>query len=277
MALGNKTGWERERRVHFDEIVLNYDKVRPEYPVALFEEIMKYSGPGEGTKALEIGAGTGKATIPFLNAGYSVTAVELGAKMADFMVERFHGNDRFKVITGTFEDALVEEDRYDLVYAASAFHWVDAETGCPKIYRILKSRGAIALFRYNLVPAVGEELYEEIQESYEKFYYSYYKSSQRLTKISKDQYWEPWKIHQGFGFESLEKYGFMDISKSLYDVTRTFDADEYIALLDTMSDHRSLPEYERAALYNGIKEAIQRHGGQHRAEYVFQLYMGRKP
>jgi hypothetical protein len=62
----------------------------------------------------------------------------------------------------------------------------------------------------------------------------------------------------------------------LYDASQTYSADEYIALLDTYSDHRTLPDDNRAALYAGIKEAIFRHGGYHKVDYVFQLYMGRK-
>ena len=80
-----KTGWEQENRVHFDEIVINYDKVRWDYPQQMFEDIFEYSGLGKGKKAIEIGAGTGKATTPVLNAGYDVTAVELGANMATFI------------------------------------------------------------------------------------------------------------------------------------------------------------------------------------------------
>jgi hypothetical protein len=62
----------------------------------------------------------------------------------------------------------------------------------------------------------------------------------------------------------------------LYDAVLTYDADEYIALMDTMSDHRAMSETNRAALYAGIKEAIVRHGGRQKLSCVFQLYMGRK-
>jgi len=69
---------------------------------------------------------------------------------------------------------------------------------------------------------------------------------------------------------------FEDVSMKLYDVLRTFGADEYIAILDTFSDHRSLPDHEREALYAGVKEVIIKHDGHHNVGYVFQLYMGRK-
>ena len=273
------TGWERHKRIHFDEIVLNYDKVRPEYPDELFEDIFKYSGPEKGKKALEIGAGTGKATVPFLNAGYDVTAVEISANMAEFLLERFEGYRNFNVIVSTFEDALLKEDNYDLIYAASAFHWVDAEIGCPKVFRLLKNGGTVALLRYNfnIVPADGEELHEEIQAVYEKYYYTYYSiSNTKTVRMTKEKFEKSPKILSGYGFEDLSVYGFRDVSMKLYDATRIYGADEWIGLLGTLSDHRSLPECNRAALYAGIKEAITKHGGRHEVDFVFQLYMGRK-
>ena len=88
---------------------------------------------------------------------------------------------------------------------------------------------------------------------------------------------KPAEIYRGFRFESLEQYGLGDITMKLYEATRTYGADEYIALLDTMSDHRALPEEKRTALYAGIKEVLIKHGGQLKMDFVFQLYMGRKP
>ena len=145
------TGWERDNRKHFDDIVVNYDKVRWDYPAELFADAIQYSGQGEGKKAIEIGAGTGKATSPFLDEGYAVTAVEMGANMTDFLRDKFKGYKRFNVITSTFEDAHLEDESYDLIYAASAFHWIDAHVGCPKVLRLLKSGGAFVLFRNNAV------------------------------------------------------------------------------------------------------------------------------
>lgn len=273
-----KTGWERDNRTHFDEIVVNYDKIRWEYPDTLFSDIMDYSGVGN-KKALEIGAGTGIATAPFLNAGYDVTAVEMGENMAAFMTERFKPFANFKVIVSSFEDAVLEAESYDFIYAASAFHWVDAETGCPKVFRLLKKGGTFALFRNNAVPFDGDELYEEVQAVYDKYYYSHYKPNRRPARISEmtyDDFLAPAEIYRGFRFESLEQYGFSNVTMKLYNASRTYSADEYIALIDTYSDHRALPDDNRVALYAGIKEAIIKRGGQQKMNFIFQLYMGRK-
>lgn len=276
-ANDEKTGWERDNRIHFDEIVVNYDKVRWDYPEDLFRDIIDYSG-ADNKKALEIGAGTGKATGPFLNAGYEVTAVELGENMAAFIGEKFKGFEKFKVIVSTFEEATLEENSFDVAYAASAFHWVDAEIGCPKVMRLLKSGGTFALFRNNAVP-VEDELYDDVQEVYNKYYYSFYRPNQRPVPISKMVYQDflsPSEIYRGFRFESLEKYGFQDVTMKLYNVSRSYSADDYISLLDTYSDHRALPDENRMALYSGIKKAILMHGGHQNMNFIFQLYMGRK-
>ena len=264
------TGWEPDKRAHFDDIVLNYDNVRPEYPAQLFADIIDFANPG---KALEIGAGTGKATTPFLDAGYDVTAIEVGANMADFLRERFKEYNNFNVTVAAFEDVLLDDESYDLIYVANAFHWVNAEIGCPKAFRLLRSGGVFALFRYNGVQAIFEDFYKEIQTVYAKHYRSYYKTS---GPPPIDVYGEPGQILRRFGFNDLKDYGFTDITMKLYDWTKTYTADEYLALLDTFSDHRHLPEENKTELYAGIKNVILRHGGFYKADFTFQLYMGRK-
>jgi len=269
----NRTGWERENRTHFDEIILEYDRVRPEYPTELFGDIFAYA---QGNKALEIGAGTGKATGPILDAGFEVTAIEPGENMTAFLLEKYQGK-RLHVITSIFEDAVLEENGYDLIYAASAFHWVDAAIGCPKAFRLLKPGGTFALLRYNFDWAQDGALGEEIKALYDKHYYSYYESRKWLKVLPGKDFWSPAAIKRGYGFEDLKHYGFGDIAMHLYDTTRAFGADEYIVWLGTMSDLRRLPESNREALFEGIRDAINKHGGQHKLDFVFQLYMGRKP
>ena len=91
-----------------------------------------------------------------------------------------------------------------------------------------------------------------------------------------EDFLKPAEIYRGFRVECLEPYGFTDIAMKLHNASRTYGADEYITFLDTMSDHRAMPEEGRAALYGSIKEIILKHGGQLKMDSIFQLYMGRK-
>lgn len=274
--MSNQTGWERNNRIVFDEIVVSYDTMRPEYPDDLFRDVLEFANSEKGKNAIEIGAGTGKATTPFLHAGYNVTAIELGPNMASFILNKFKEHIAFSVIEAAFEDPVLEENNFDLIYAATAFHWVDAEIGCPKAFRLLTNDGTIALFRYNAVAAVGEKVYAEIQDIYERHYYNYYTSSTRPVKKSRQDFLKPSEIYLSYGFENLKDYGYKDISMKFYDGAKTFTADEYLIWLDTMSDHRSLPESNRKALYEDIRETILRNGNYHKVDFIYQLYMGRK-
>lgn len=276
MALGEVTGWERNHRTHFDEIVEGYDRIRWDYPDALFDDIFAYSGLKQGSEALEIGAGTGIATRPFLSRGINVTAVEMGVNMVEYINDKFRGYENFCVVNSTFEDAVLDNDAYDLIYAASAFHWVDAEIGCPKVFTLLKNNGTFSLFRAYANQPEDTALYSECQAYYEKYYYSHYTSQKWQPRKTKDDLLKPEEIYTGFRFGSMEQYGFQDTDIKLYDATRDYSADEYISLLDTYSDHRALPEDNRVSLYAGVKDAILRHGGYQRIDFTFMLYMGRK-
>ena len=260
-------------REHFDEVVATYNIIRPDYPDKLFSDIFDYVGISGCKKVIEIGAGTGKATKPFLDIGYDITAIEISANMADFLTREFMQYEKLEVLTAPFEDIKLNNDKYDLIYAATAFHWVNAELGCPKAFSLLKTGGVFALFRYYAVPAEGGDLYEEIQNVYEKYYHKPYI---RPTIKLKDEYEKPSEIRKGFGFEDLKKYGFSDVVLKLYDSIWTYTADDYMALLDTYPDHKSLEDSDRISLFTGIKDAILRHGGKIDIDYVFQLYMGRK-
>ena len=260
-------------RNHFDEIVATYNRIRPDYPVKLFSDIFDYVGTSDCKKAIEVGAGTGKATKPFLDAGYSVTAIEIGTNMVEFLTKEFLQYKKFEVINAPFEDAMLEKDKYDLIYAATAFHWVKAEIGCPKAFQLLKTGGVFALFRYYAVPADGGDLYEEIQAAYEKYYHKPY---MRPVRKAKDEYEKPSEIVKGFGFDDLTRFGFADVTMKLYDSIWTFSANDYMSLLDTYSDHKSLKDSDRMSLCTEIKDAILRHGGKIDIDYVVQLYMGRK-
>ena len=74
-----------ELRVSFDEDAANYDKYRPGYPQLLFEDVISYSQIKSGSRLVEIGIGTGQATLPFLQLGCQVTGIELGENLSAFV------------------------------------------------------------------------------------------------------------------------------------------------------------------------------------------------
>lgn len=71
-----------ELRTIFEEDAELYDRARPAHPEPLFGELLRVAGLERGSRALEIGAGAGRATVPLARRGLRLTCVEPGANMA---------------------------------------------------------------------------------------------------------------------------------------------------------------------------------------------------
>ncbi|WP_243158968.1 class I SAM-dependent methyltransferase [Clostridium perfringens] len=127
-----------DKRFTFNEDVMNYEKWRPTYCEELFHDIMEYSKLDRHKKALEIGIGTGQATLPFLKTECDLIAIELGENLAEFSKNKFKDYKNFNILNVPFEDFKCDENTFDLIYSATAFHWIDEKIGYPKALKLLK-------------------------------------------------------------------------------------------------------------------------------------------
>jgi len=135
----------RARRGLFGNDVASYDAGRPGYPEHVYELLRTRCGLRAGRRVLEIGPGTGQATGRLLDGGGQVTAVELSGDMADLLRLKFqHGE--LKIAVGVFEDVELDPGSFDLVVAATAFHWVPTAAGLQRCADLLKSGGWLALW-----------------------------------------------------------------------------------------------------------------------------------
>jgi hypothetical protein len=78
----------REQRGVFGEVADDYDRIRPGYPGSLVDEVLAAAGPGP---VLEVGAGTGKATVAFAARGVSLTCIEPDPRMAELLRRKLPG------------------------------------------------------------------------------------------------------------------------------------------------------------------------------------------
>jgi SAM-dependent methyltransferase len=154
----------------FDEVPELYDRVRPGYPDELFADLAAVTGADDRSTVLEVGCGTGKATQSLARLGCSVTAVEPGAGMAALARRRFAGLGTVGVETSTFEDWDDRGRRFDLLVAASAWHWVDPSVGWQRAHDVLRPGGWMALLNHVVVHRPGEpEVYAETADLHERF------------------------------------------------------------------------------------------------------------
>lgn len=130
--------------LHFDAHADAYDRGRPPYPDALWERLRDLRLLRPGVRVLELGAGTGKATGPMIEAGASVLAVEPGETLAARLRRRW---PQAEVVVGTAEDAPVGVGAFDLAVAATAVHWFDLGVVLPRVHRALTTDGHLAVWR----------------------------------------------------------------------------------------------------------------------------------
>ncbi len=118
-----------------------YHRARPEYPDWVYATLCERCGLAPGAAVFEIGAGTGTATRRLLELGAApLVAVEPDARLATFLRES-NPDAALSVLTSPFEDAVLEEARFDLGVSATAFHWLDEESALTKIARLLRPGG----------------------------------------------------------------------------------------------------------------------------------------
>lgn len=250
-------------RTTFNEDEYNYDKARPDYPDELFEDIFRYIDLSENSNALEIGIGTGQATLPFLNKGCNVTAVEFGDRLAKYCQQKFSEFSNFNIINSDFTTANLPENSFDLIYSATAFHWIPKDRGYAKIKSLLKHGGVVALFwNHPFVSNTSDETNLASMSVYKKYRPDDETPAEFDLSDCQKQ------------ISELKQYGFKNIKLKVYKRTRKLTSEEYISLIKTYSNHNALPEKVQKAFERDMKQAINNTGRIISIYDTIDLYLG---
>ncbi len=119
-------GAMRQQRLVFGEVAELYDKARASYQDALIDDVIAFAG-GPGLRAVEVGAGTGKATVGFAARGLDILALEPSPAMVAVARRNCAPYPRVRIEQTSFEDWPADPGGYGLVYSAQAWHWVRPE------------------------------------------------------------------------------------------------------------------------------------------------------
>ena len=254
----------------FDEAASLYDEVRPGYPEDLFDDVVSLSGIPAGGKILEIGCGTGQATVPFARRGYRILCIELGENLAAVARRNLEGYPNADVRTGAFEESALQEGAFYLAISATAFHWLDPAVAYPKVAGALRDGGSLALFwNIHVHSDASERFFEAAQRIYEReareIWDHKYEGPPRSDEIP-DRTGE---IEGSGRFEA--------VTRRNYRWDETYDAEGYLRVLNTYSGHRSLRDDTRERLFCGIADLIDnRFDGRIVKGYLTTLYVAKR-
>lgn len=255
----------------FNQTVELYHARRPSYPSELFDKLVADTHLPQHAKLLEIGPGTGQATLPLAERGYHITAVELGEELAAKARHVLADYSNIDIITGAFEDVELPSAHYDLVYSATAIHWVKLEFKFAKPHQLLKPNGYLAIIQTEHVSdEAGDDFFFASQPIYQKHH----------TKDKPINKQGDFKLPQLKDLQPPEKIDeelFTPESFTVFPMTLSYSSQEYVDLLATYSPHLALPESERAAFLQEMKELIDKdYGGRMAKHYGMTLTIAKK-
>jgi len=260
---------ERERlRATFDEAAELYDRARPGYPPAMFGDLAELGKLGPGSRVLEIGCGTGQATMPLAERGYRIVAVELGAELATVAQRKLARFPSVEVVVSAFEDWALPSEPFDAVVVATAFHWLDPATRVTKSADALRAGGALATISTHHVAGAtwNQTFFDEVQACYERWDPAT-PPGLRLKPASEIPF-ETDELNESDRFSPPEF--------RRYEWDQTYSTATYLEVLQTYSGHRLLPPDLRAGLLACIAELIDTHyQGSITKRYLTELRIAR--
>lgn len=249
---------ERSRAESFGAVAELYDRVRPSYPHALVDALLDDDG---ARRALDVGCGTGIAAALLAARGCDVLGVEIDERMA--RVARQRGID---VEVAPFEQWDASGRQFDLVICGQAWHWVDPVAGAQKAAAVLAPAGRLGLFwNFGAPPAELADLFGPIYARLAPGVEGYSvllggQDARAETAVA--------------GIAASEGFEAADVSTFAW--TRTHDTAQWLALLQTHSDHQTLPAVQRERLLAAIGDAVESVGGSFEMPYEAILVSARR-
>ncbi len=233
-------------RATFESAAELYHTARPSYPEELFDDLVGLAELPPGARLLEIGCATGKATRPLLERGFRVVCVELGAQLAAHAHRNLAGLP-VQIHVGSFESWEGAPALFDMVYAATSWHWVDPAVRYQKAATLLRPGGRLAFWgALHAFPEGFDPFFTEIQDVYDAIGESYVGE------------WPPPRPadlpDERADIDASGCFGDAAVRRYVWEVSYT--ADQYVALLDTFSHHIAMEPAKRAQLYTEIRRRL---------------------
>ena len=251
-------------RTTFEQVLELYDRARPNYPPQIFDDLATLAQLPAQARLVEIGCGTGQATLPLAERGYAITCVELGERLAATAQRKLAPFPSVTVINANFETWQPEASGFDAVVAFSAFHWLAPDLRYTKTADLLRERGKLAFVSTaHVLPSGGDPFFSRRPGGLR----SRHTSDPRKAGADGAFYSPPWRLPDpdALGDHSDEvvtneieasgRFHNLGARRYLWDVIYT--ADDYIAVLSTYSHHRALDDEARELLLERIHKRIE--------------------
>jgi len=191
---------------------------------------------------LEIGCGTGQATLPLAHLGCTIVAVELSTDMAAVARRNLAQFSNVTVVASAFEDWQSPSGTFDAVLSATAFHWIDPDIRMVKAADLLRPGGALGVISTHHVAGGTGTFFADVQRCYERFDPATPPGLQLSTGDETPEETTEFNQSARFGPVEFRRYKWQ----------HTYTTREYLNLLMTYSGHRAMTPQARSGLFTCI-------------------------
>jgi SAM-dependent methyltransferase len=257
----------RERRSVFGEAVAQYANARPGYPAQLVDDVLSYADPA--SEVLEVGAGTGKATIAFAARGVALTCLEPDPRMAARLEIECAPFPHVSIVVARLEQ-WVPPSKYDALIAAQSWHWVDPARRWDLAHNAVRPGGTVALF-WNKYIVADSELRGELERIDRRFNVDNGSSPNGVTtaahpdEIVLEEGWPAYDLASDARFE--------DLVSRRYRRSQTYSTATYLDLLASTSSYRIIEDAARDALMVEVASVSEQSGGELELSIVTDLFL----
>jgi SAM-dependent methyltransferase len=240
-----------ERGRSFDAWAGEYDRYRPTYPDALFALIAQELGLPGRPQVADLGAGTGRASLPMAALGWRVTAVEPGRPMLDQLLARAAAEGlKVAVAEASAEETGLGAASVDVATAAQAFHWFDKAAALAEMARIVRPAGGIALF------------WNVRDEGRSAFVVDYHRILERYGGVAEGKYLQAGRASGRAGtreaLEAAECFGAPQLHELQHELPAT--APGFIGMAFTASYIRALEPAAQDRFRSEVLDLLAQHG-----------------
>jgi len=250
----------------FDASADEYLRARSEYPSELIEHIIDTTKLEPGSKLLDVGCGSGQATIAFSSRGYHVVAIDPAEHALDLLSNRNTDISNIEITHSTLEGFEAPDSSFDLIICAQAFHWLDPQTASTLLSRLLKPRGHVMLFWHmqDVKPGTTQaDLYKLNSKYFDAF-----------PRMNPPEYAPEFLKAMSKVLRANDEIS--DVQLSEYSWYQCYDRSMFVSLFHSWSKYSTLPNETKEAIDHDLDRYLDLLTGDPEIRYRTCLIHGRK-
>ncbi len=257
-----------DRKTWFSSVAQAYDRTRPRYSQNIVDRVVELTQIPDDALILEIGCGPGIATVSFAQLGYTLLCLEPSADAYQLARNNCEAFPQVEILNTTFEEWELQPDRFNAVLAATSIHWIPKEVAYPKAADALTENGVLILL-WNGALSPQKEVSSVLAESYRNH-------APALLEQLEDLEAQAESLKQ-IGQMAIDSDRFQDLIYEQCVCNIMYNTEEYLTLLSTYSPYLALDSKTRMALFEGLREQIDRHfGGYLELSYISAFHLAKK-